>query len=164
ALRLQLGDNIGYTTATGRFSEDTNHLHHSPILAWVSDGLPLYGPYGYSDPMNAASAVRRMVSGYVLRNGQHDTDNLTIAGRGTIPAWAQRAYNVGPNQSGPVVSTDKPLGRYLEDHAYLGDLIKSATANHYLQAVDFDLNEWNARYCVTPDFPEGTWAYFVTIG
>jgi hypothetical protein len=29
--------------------------------------------------------------------------------------------------------------------------------------VDFDLNEWNVRWCVTPDFPAGTFAYFVCI-
>ena len=39
---------------------------------------------------------------------------------------------------------------------YLGDL-------GLTMGVDFDLNEWNARFCVTPEFPGGTWAYFVCI-
>jgi hypothetical protein len=29
--------------------------------------------------------------------------------------------------------------------------------------VDFDLDEYNGRYCVTPEFPGGTYAYFVAI-
>ena len=29
--------------------------------------------------------------------------------------------------------------------------------------TDFDLNEYNVRFCVTPDFPNGTWAYFTNI-
>jgi hypothetical protein len=33
----------------------------------------------------------------------------------------------------------------------------------YSQGVDFDLNKYNARYCVTPEYPNGTWAYFVSI-
>jgi hypothetical protein len=33
----------------------------------------------------------------------------------------------------------------------------------YTQGVDFDLNKYNARYCVTPEYPNGTWAYFVSI-
>lgn len=158
ALRLQLGDNISYNAGTGLYSEDTSNLHHSPILAWVSDGLPIYGPYGYSNATNAASGVRRMVSGFVIRNGQNGTDT----GRATIPAWAVRAYGAS-TVVGPPVNAIYPLGRYLEDNAYLGDLTNSATGQRYQMGTDFDLNEWNARWCVTPEFPAGTWAYFLTI-
>jgi hypothetical protein len=48
------------------------------------------------------------------------------------------------------------MGRYLEDNDYLGDL-------GYTQGVQFDLDEYNGRFCVTPDFPGGTYAYFVAI-
>src|SRR5205823_2362208 len=108
------------------------------------------------------SGVRRMVSGYQLRNGLNGTDNLTSTGRSTIPAWAQRVYAVSVSQTGPSVSTTYPLGRYMEDNAYLGDLIKTGTT-HYQQSVDFDLDEYNGRYCVTPEYPNGTYAYFVAI-
>ena len=72
-------------------------------------------------------------------------------------------------QSGPPVGTDYPLGRYLEDNAYMGDLIKPSTGQLYqiasgAAANDFDLNEYNVRFCVTPEFPAGTWAYFLCIG
>jgi hypothetical protein len=60
------------------------------------------------------------------------------------------------SEYGPNVSAWFPLGRYIEDHDYLGDLGKK-------QGTDFDLNELNARFCVTPEFPNGTWAYFVAI-
>jgi hypothetical protein len=164
ALRYQLGDNVSYNPATFRYSEDTNNLHHSPILAWVADGFPIYGPYGYADATNTASGVRRIVSGFVPRNGQKGTDNLTGSGRTTIPAWAQRAYGVGPNPlAGPAVSAQYPLGRYLEDNAYLGDLTNAATGQRYQLGVDFDLNEYNVRWCVTPEFPGGTWAYFCSL-
>ena len=29
--------------------------------------------------------------------------------------------------------------------------------------LDFDLNEQNVRFCVTPEYPAGTWAYFTPI-
>ena len=29
--------------------------------------------------------------------------------------------------------------------------------------MDFDLNEYNGRYCVTPEYPDGTYAYFLAI-
>ncbi len=140
------------------YSESTNAVtRHSPILAWVADGYPLYGPYGYTSASNSASGVRRMVSGYVLRNGQSGTSNLTVTGRGALPQWAVRLYNVASNAlAGPNVSTTYPLGRYMEDNEYLGDL-------GHTQGVDFDLDVYNGRWCVTPEFPNGTYAYFVSV-
>ncbi len=157
ALRYLLGDHVDYNVATKTYSESTNPVTaHSPILGWVRDGFPVYGPYGYSSASNSASGVRRMISGYVLRNGQSGTQNLTATGRTAIPAWAARVYGVSTNQTGPAVNTTYPLGRYMEDNDYLGDL-------GYVQGVDFDLDEYNGRWCVTPEFPDGTYAYFVSI-
>jgi hypothetical protein len=158
ALRYLMGDHVDYNPASKTYSESTSPaVHHSPILAWVRDGFPLYGPYGYSNPTNPASPVRRMISGYVLRNGQNGTQNLSNTGRTNIPAWAVRLYNVPANQViGPAVSSSYPLGRYLEDNEYLGDL-------GYIKGVDFDLDEYNGRFCTTPEFPNGTYAYFVSI-
>ena len=157
ALRYLLGDHVDYVPATKTYAESTNVVtKHSPILGWVKDGYPVYGPYGYSSSNNAASGVRRMLSGFQLRNGSRNTDNLTTAGRSTIPQWAVRAYNVASAQSGPAVSGTYPLGRYMEDNAFLGDL-------GYTMGTDYDLDEYNGRFCVTPEFPGGTYAYFVSI-
>lgn len=158
ALRYLLGDHVDYNTTTGTYSESTTPVtRHSPLLGWVADGFPIYGPYGYSSATNPASGLRRMISGYQLRNGQKGTDNLTSTGRSSIPAWAKRLYGTTGVQTGPAVSTTYPLGRYMEDNAYLGDL-------GFTQGVDFDLDETNGRFCVTPEFPSGTYAYFVCIG
>lgn len=162
-LRYLLGDHVDYNSTTKTYSEDTNTpTKHSPILAWVADGIPLYGPYGYSNATNASSGIRRMVSGYVIRNGQYGTSNLTN-GRVTIPQWAVRLYGVNSNQPGPAVSTSFPLGRYMEDNDYLGDDINTNTGKYYQQGVDFDLDQYNGRWCVTPEFPNGVYAYFVAI-
>ena len=157
ALRYLVGDHVDFISATKTYSESTGSVtKHSPILAWVRDGFPLYGPYGYSSASNSLSGIRRMLSGYALRNGQKGTQNLTSVGRTNIPPWAVRLYNVSASQSGPTVSTSYPLGRYMEDNDYLGDL-------GYTKGLDFDLDEYNGRYCYTPEFPNGTYAYFVSI-
>jgi hypothetical protein len=158
ALRYLLGDHVDYNSANKTYSESAAPVtKHSPILGWVRDGWPVYGPYGYSSASNSASGIRRMTSGYQLRNGTRGTDNLTSTGRGYIPQWAVRLYNVASNSvAGPAVSANYPLGRYMEDNAYLGDL-------GYTQGVDFDLDQYNGRWCVTPEFPGGTYAYFVCI-
>ncbi|HTB83495.1 MAG TPA: YHYH protein [Candidatus Sulfotelmatobacter sp.] len=157
-LRYQLGDHVDMNALTKVYSESTNTAtKHSPILGFTADGFPIYGPYGYSISNNASSGIRRMVSGFVIRNGQYGTSNLTANGRSTIPQWAVRLYGVASNiLSGPAVSTSYPLGRYMEDNDYLGD-------HGYQQGVDFDLDEYNGRWCVTPEFPGGTYAYFVAI-
>lgn len=157
ALRHALGDHVDYNAAARTYAESTNApTQHSPILGWVRDGSPIYGPYGFADATNPASGIARMRSGYQLRNGTNGTDNLTATGRSYIPAWAVRAYVVASNQTGPTVNATYPLGRYMEDNAYLGDL-------GYTQGVHFDLDEYNGRWCVTPDFTNGVYAYFVSI-
>jgi YHYH protein len=167
ALRYQLGDNASYNSSANTYSENTNDLVHSSILGWAFDGYPIYGPYGYSNPTNPASGVRRMISGYVLRNGQYGTSNLNVTGRTTLPLWAQAAQsrtNLSSSQYGP--STAKAadmtgsfaLGRYAEDNDYLGDQPTNDTVG-----AQWDLDRYNGRYCVTPDFPNGMYVYFVSI-
>ena len=46
----------------------------------------------------------------------------------------------------------------------MGDLIQlPAPGTNYQQGVDFDLDQYNGRWCVTPEFPQGTYAYFISI-
>jgi hypothetical protein len=51
----------------------------------------------------------------------------------------------------------------MEDNDYLGDHTNPSTGTNYQQGVDFDLDQYNGRWCVTPEFPTGTYAYFVAI-
>jgi hypothetical protein len=159
-LRYQLGDNVAYDASTGNYREDAARPHHSPILGWSYDGYPIYGPYGYADPMNPTSGVRRMVSGFVLRDGAHNTTDLRRTGRRSLAKWAAEQHGtktaLGSDQVGPAVSSRYPLGRYCEDYDYLGDLGEA-------QGKDFDLDRYNGRYCITPEFPQGTYAYFVAL-
>jgi len=161
ALRYELGDHVDFDPATQTYHESSAApTKHSPIMGWMQDGFPLYRPIGYSNPTNPASGLRRMVSGFVLRNGQNGADNLAQTGRNTLPAWAAREQNRSAAlqnfETGPNVSENFPLGHYMEDYAYLGDCGK-------ILGEDFDLDELNGRWCVTPEFPQGTYAYFTTI-
>jgi len=160
ALRYQLGDHIHYNPSTLTYTEDPAQTNHSPILGWAFDGYPIYGPYGYSDPTSMNSIVRRMISGYVPRDGNFGTTNLNITGRTSYPQWA---LDIGkPNAvNGPNVSTSYPMGWYVQDFDHLAD-------HGYVQTTgatvgDFDLDRYNGRFCRTPEFPGGTYAYFITI-
>jgi hypothetical protein len=161
ALRYLLGDHVDFDPASKTYHESaTAPVKHSPILGWMHDGYPVYGPYGYSNPTNPASGVRRMVSGFTLRNGENGADDLAQSGRVTWPGWEAREHNRSASlqsfETGPNVSQTYPLGHYIEDYAYLGDCGK-------VLGKDFDLDELNGRWCVTPEFPNGTYAYFTAI-
>ena len=189
ALRYQLGDSMkrslnAGTTDTYTYTEDSASPRHSPILGWCYDGYPIYGPYGYASAMNAASGIARMRTGFVLRNGASGTQDLRTTGRITYPKWAAAVWNVanpsgtnpvtltatqwGPatthQTSGPGGVTTYSLGRYAADYDFLGDIVKTpSTGAKYQQGTDFDLDQYNGRTCVTPEFPQGTYAYFVAI-
>jgi arylsulfatase A-like enzyme len=155
ALRYELGDHVNYSAASHIYTEASTPPLHSPILGWSFDGYPIYGPYGFATANDAGSGVRRMVSGYVMRDGSFGTTNLNSTGRTTLPQWALDAgHATTPN--GPGVNANQPLGWYLQDFDHLAD-------RGYTQGVDFDLDRYNGRWCVTPEFPDGTYAYFVTI-
>ena len=161
ALRYQLGDHVDYNAVTNRYSESTSAVtKHSPIVAWAADGYPVYGPYGYATANNASSGVRRMVSGFVLRNGANGTTNLNTTGRHTLGAWSaawqNRSATLTATQYGPNISATYALGHYLEDYDYLGDL-------GFTQGTTFDLDKYNGRTCVTPEYPGGTYAYFSSL-
>ena len=162
ALRYELGDHVDFNATTKTYSEFTNAVtKHSPILGWVRDGFPVYGPYAYSNALDASSPIILMRSGYQLRNGNRGTDNLANTLRTNLPAWAVRLY--GANAVGPTNIALYPVDIYMEDNAYLCDLTNKLTGSNYVQGVDFDLDQYNGRFCVTPEFPGGTYAYFVNI-
>ncbi|PWU08207.1 MAG: hypothetical protein C5B50_30115 [Verrucomicrobia bacterium] len=161
ALRYLLGDHVDFDPSTMTYHEASGPAtKHSPILGWMQDGYPLYGPYGFSNPTDRLSGVRRMVSGFVARNGEKGSDNLAQSGRRTLPAWATRSRNgsatLALSEAGPNVSAAYPIGHYIEDNVYLGDIGRKIEK-------DFDLDASNGRWCVTPEYPNGTYAYFTTI-
>jgi hypothetical protein len=115
---------------------DKDSTHHSPIIGYAFDGYPIYGAYGYSVVTEDSQIVSRMRSSYRLRN---ITDRTTLANGTKLSA----------SQYGPAISTQYPLGYYLEDFEYVPGF--------------GDLDSNNGRFCVTPEYPHGTYAYFVTI-
>ena len=147
-LRAELGDNVVLVRNTrvgAVYREKTSGFTHSPILGWAQDGYPIYGPYGYTDPKSASSPIKRVVSSYQLRN---------IAARTSLPTWslpnhASVSQQLTSSQYGPPINTQYPLGRYLEDFDYIQGL--------------GDLDQYNGRMTVTPEFPNGTYAYFTTL-
>ncbi len=94
-----------------------------------------YPIYGAYGYATGTSTVKRITPSYRLRA---ITDRTTLA-NGTVLTAAQY---------GPTLAT-QPLGAYAEDFEYVPGL--------------GDLDEHNGRFCSTPEYPNGTYAYFATI-
>lgn len=109
---------------------------HSPLLGYAYDGFPIYGAYGYKNA-DGTGGITRIKSSYSLRN-------ITV----------REEYADGSNVTdGPPVSATYPLGYFREDYEYTPTT--TATPDY--------LDEHNGRFCVTPEYPAGTYAYFCTV-
>lgn len=114
---------------------DSDEDNHSTIIGYAFDGFPIYGAYGYAEALSIGETIV-MTSGYQLRN---ISSRQTLADGTNLPAY----------QYGPTIGGQYPLGSFIQDYEYV--------------AGSGSLDEHNGRFCVTPEYPEGTFAYFVTI-
>lgn len=111
-----------------------NENQHSPLIGFAYDGYPIYGAYGYANT-DGTGGIVRIKSSYSLRS----IIDRTIYADGTDVA------------DGPAVSSTYPLGYFREDYQYTVP-----------SSPDY-LDEHNGRFCVTPEYPNGTYAYFCTV-
>jgi hypothetical protein len=109
---------------------------HSPLIGFAYDGYPIYGAYGYKNA-DGTGGIVRIKSSYALRA---ITTRTTYADGSSVTA-------------GPAVSTTYPLGLFREDYQY--NATSAATPDY--------LDQHNGRFCVTPEYPAGTYAYFCTV-
>ena len=83
----------------------------------------------------ADRTLRRMRSSYRVRRIEERT------------CWPDGTM-LTPGQYGPPVSAESPLGTFVEDYEF----VEGAG----------DLDPYNGRFARTPEYPEGTYAYFMT--
>ena len=120
--------------ADGLYSIDSTT--HSPLIGFAYDGFPIYGAYGYKNS-NGTGGIVRMKSSWTKRN---------ISVRNTY----YTGVSVTP---GPNVSTTYPIGYFKEDYQF----ITPSPSNQ--DSLDIH----NGRFCITPEYPGGTYAYFCTV-
>ncbi len=113
------GKGYAYYACPTSIRPNDNGTSHSPIIGFAYDGNPIYGPYGYHNPMGGTN-VQSMTS----------------------------SYSINMNRTGGPSEATYPLGVFIDDYTYLSG--------------SGSLDENNGRFCVTPEYPEGTYAYFCT--
>ncbi|WP_343603917.1 YHYH protein [Fluviicola sp.] len=107
---------------------------HSPLIGFAYDGFPIYGAYGYKNA-DGTGGIVRIKSSFSLRN-------ITV--RNTY-------YDGSSVTAGPNVSSTYPLGYFREDYEFTAPV-----------SADY-LDIHNGRFCVTPEYPAGTYCYFATV-
>ena len=108
---------------------------HSPLIGFAYDGFPIYGAYGFKNT-DGTGEITRIKSGYSLRTDMTVRD--THADGSSV-------------DMGAPINDDYPLGYFREDYTF--------TASDEPDVLD----EHNGRFAVTPEYPEGTYAYYATV-
>ncbi|MFM2195948.1 MAG: hypothetical protein RL092_1548 [Bacteroidota bacterium] len=112
-----------------------NTSEHSPLIGYAYDGFPIYGAYAFANT-DGTGGITRMKSSYQLRD-------ITV----------RTHYADGTDVTdGPAVNATYPLGRYREDYEFIAH-----------PGMEDYLDEHNGRFCITPEYPNGIYAYFCTV-
>jgi hypothetical protein len=137
----------------------TDHMRHtdghSKIVGFCFDGYPIYGPFGYTNSDSASGGLKLMTSNYSLKT-------TAPSGRPyTYTSYYSLAPYISVHESDP--------------HSYYND-INDLSRNRISMAPGAYVNDWeykasnggtldvyNGKYTKTPDYPNGTYAYFMTM-
>ena len=144
-LELGLDDSFAHVQPDGSY-----HYHGLPIghmdlsgvndgnsmvlVGWAADGFPIYGRYGYVDPLSASSGIKVMEGSYEL------LDLVYLEGQGRPSSDSSRSL------------ASLPLGTFVEDWTYAsgtGDL--DACNGRYGVTPHFPDGIYH--YYVTDDYP-----------
>jgi hypothetical protein len=110
-----------------------NTSEHSPLIGFAYDGFPIYGAYAYKNA-DGTGDITRMKSSY------------------SVDASATTRTN-GPDIDEVIGTQTFFNGYFREDYSYTDN---SALGDDYL-------DEYNGRFCVTPEYPDGIYCYFATV-
>jgi hypothetical protein len=138
------GPDGNYHYHGGQFLTHAVHLglrhvagEHSSLVGYALDGFPIYGPFGYVVADDATSGVQALRSCYRLQEARTCCADEGVCGLQAMSHEKTLA-----------------LGAFVEDHVFDA----AAYANGACE-----LNAFNMRFQATPEYPEGTWAYVVTL-
>jgi len=119
--------------AEGLYAIDVDK--HSPLICFAYDGYPIYGAYGFQNK-DGSGGIARIKSGYQLRD---ITERNTHADGSSV-------------DNGPDIGGDYFLGYFREDYEWIAH-----------EGEDDYLDVHNGRFSITPEYPNGTYAYFATV-
>lgn len=164
----------------------THQDGHSKIMGFAADGYPIYGPYGYVDPISTSAGVQLMKSGYSVVSNDNRLPNVDLTvGVGGVGRVVTVNTTTGVY---PGMKISNVMGTTISEDIYIvstdnidrtitlttsttlstGNIIRASfLPGSFIEDWSFTngsgttLDFYNGRYCVTPDYPTGTYAYFM---
>jgi len=127
---------------------DTNHAHVQPDGKYHYHGIPTGLLSQAKDQAGHSPLIGWAADGfpiYALRGYSDPKDPESKVVELKSSYLLKKGNRPGNGQTGP---TGKHDGTFVNDYQYLKG--------------EGDLDECNGRFCVTPEFPKGTYAYFLT--
>jgi hypothetical protein len=139
ALGSDDGQSLGIDTYGGHIQPDGTYHYHTvraDLLEYFGVAADAHSPLlGYAS------------DGFPVYGlyGYTDAEDASSESVELTSSYTKNTMRSGTNSPS---TTTYPLGTYIEDYTYFEGL--------------GDLNDANARFCVTPEYPDGTWCYFIT--
>ncbi|MDB4682933.1 YHYH protein [Crocinitomicaceae bacterium] len=147
----------GFDCSKGHPAMGQYHHHQNPSafdldLNVVSSICNLYDAEGlYAiDPSTHSPLIGYAYDGYPIY-GAYGYANQDGSGGIVRIKSSYQLQNLSSRTNGPAINTTYFLGYFREDYEYVSQ-----------SGEDF-LDEHNGRVCVTPEYPNGTYAYFCTV-
>ena len=147
----------GFDCSKGHPAMGQYHHHQNPSafdldLNVVSSICNLYDAEGlYAiDPSAHSPLIGYAYDGYPIY-GAYGYANQDGSGGIVRIKSSYQLQNLSSRTNGPAINTTYFLGYFREDYEYVSQ-----------SGEDF-LDEHNGRVCVTPEYPNGTYAYFCTV-
>jgi hypothetical protein len=150
-------ENDGFDCTKGHPAMGNYHHHQNPTAfdldaTPTSDVCNLYDADGLYvlDNNTHSPLIGFAYDGFPIY-GSYAYTNTDGTGAITRMKSAYQLKSITTRANGPAVNTTYPLGYFREDYEFIAN-----TASDYL-------DEHNGRFCITPEYPNGTYAYFATI-
>ncbi|AIX25070.1 hypothetical protein Syn7803US110_74 [Synechococcus phage ACG-2014d] len=85
-----------YYSGSDFSGDNARHANgHSKVLGLSYDGYPIYGPYGFSEPLNDQSAIKRIETSYRFKTGVEVDGNRAVINTPASITYTITVANVG---------------------------------------------------------------------
>jgi hypothetical protein len=113
-------------------------------ISYLNNSLTLSGPDGHSYIIGFALDGYPIYGPYGYATANNALSGVTLMKSG----YTKKTQSTRSANNGPVDFGKYPMGIFVEDYTFTGG---------------GTLDVYNGRYCVTPEYPSGTYAYFVSV-
>lgn len=153
-----VAERAGFDCAKGHPAMGNYHHHQNPsafkldkqVLSTVCNLYDADGLY-VIDSTKHSPLIGFAYDGFPIY-GAYGFKNLDGTGGITRIKSAYSLRNLTTRVNGPDVNSTYPLGYWREDYEYIAQPTKTDV-----------LDDHNGRFCITPEYPSGTYAYFCTV-